>query len=103
MSIGNLMHSGFYSYCKYDDLKEWYITSSKDELIEFKESDGQLRHLNSLTIESETTPLYIQIMPSERVLYIPANSSSGIDYLRVSQIKVLGEVNQKLRFFGCFY
>jgi hypothetical protein len=103
MGIGNLFHSGFVSSIKYDNLTPWFITTSKDQIIEFKDSDNQLRHLNSLSIEAETTDLYVRIMPSDFCLYIGAGESKRYNFEEVSSIQIMGNPNQKLRWFGMFY
>jgi hypothetical protein len=103
MGIGNLYHSGILSYCKYDDLKEWHTTTGNNEIIEFKESDGQQRHLNSLFIEAESTDLYIRILPSDYCIFIPANESRTLDFKDVMKIQVMNNLGAKLRWSGMFY
>ena len=98
MSIGALMHSGFYSYCTYDDLKEWYILTSNNQTIIFKDANNQQLHLNSLFIEAENTPLYINI--NGYILYIPANESRNCDFESISSIQVMNLANTKLRWSG---
>ena len=98
MSIGALMHSGFYSYCTYDDLKEWYILTSNNQTIVFKDTNNQQLHLNSLLIEAENTPLYINI--NGYILYIPANESRNCDFESISSIQVMNLANTKLRWSG---
>ena len=100
MSIGALMHSGFYSYCTYDDLKEWYILTSNNQTIIFKDTNNQNLHLNSLFIEAENTPLYINI--NGYILYIPANESRNCDFESISSIQVMNLLGTKLRFSGQF-
>jgi len=100
MSIGALMHSGFYSYCTYDDLKEWYILTSNNQTIIFKDANNQQLHLNSLFIEAENTPLYINI--NGYILYIPANESRNCDFESISSIQVMNLLGTKLRFSGQF-
>ena len=98
MSIGALMHSGFYSYCTYDDLKEWFILTSNNQTIVFKDTNNQQLHLNSLFIEAENTPLYINI--NGYILYIPANESRNCDFESISSIQVMNLANTKLRWSG---
>jgi len=98
MSIGVLMHSGFYSYCTYDDLKEWFILTSNNQTIVFKDANNQQLHLNSLFIEAENTPLYINI--NGYILYIPANESRNCDFESISSIQVMNLLGTKLRFSG---
>ena len=98
MSIGALMHSGFYSYCTYDDLKEWYILTSNNQTIVFKDANNQQLQLNSLFIEAENTPLYINI--NGYILYIPANESRNCDFESISSIQVMNLLGTKLRFSG---
>jgi len=98
MSIGALMHSGFYSYCTYDDLKEWFILTQNNQTIVFKDINNQQLHLNSLFIEAENTPLYINI--NGYILYIPANESRNCDFESISSIQVMNLANTKLRFSG---
>ena len=101
MSIGALMHSGFYSYCTYDDLKEWFILTSNNQTIVFKDTNNQQLHLNSLFIEAENTPLYINI--NGYILYIPANESRNCDFESISSIQVMNLANTKLRFSGQYF
>ena len=46
VGIGQLLHSGFYSYCTYDDLKEWYELTQNNEVINFIDSTGNKINLN---------------------------------------------------------
>ena len=101
MSIGALMHSGFYSYCTYDDLKEWYILTSNNQTIVFKDANNQQLQLNSLFIEAENTPLYINI--NGYILYIPANESRNCDFEKIGSIQVMGNLGQKIRFSGQYF
>jgi len=101
MSIGALMHSGFYSYCTYDDLKEWFILTSNNQTIVFKDTNNQQLHLNSLFIEAENTPLYINI--NGYILYIPANESRNCDFESISSIQVMNLANTKFRFSGQYF
>ena len=98
MSIGALMHSGFYSYCTYDDLKEWFILTQNNQTIVFKDTNNQQLHLNSLFIEAENTPLYINI--NGYILYIPANESREYNFESVSSIQVMNNLGTKLRWSG---
>jgi len=101
MSIGALMHSGFYSYCTYDDLKEWFILTQNNQTIVFKDTNNQQLHLNSLFIEAENTPLYINI--NGYILYIPANESRNYDYESINSIQVINNLGTKLRFSGQYF
>lgn len=102
--IGNLLHSGFISSIHKDNLTPWITTTEADQVINFIDQSGSKRILNSLTIDAETTDLYIQILPSEYCIYIKAGEiGGGIDFLRIEQIKVLGLSGQKLRWSGLFY
>ena len=101
MSIGALMHSGFYSYCTYDDLKEWFILTQNNQTIVFKDTNNQQLHLNSLFIEAENTPLYINI--NGYILYIPANESRNCDFEKIGSIQVMGNLGQKIRFSGQYF
>jgi len=101
MAIEN--HAGFISSIHKDTLTPWITTTEADQTITFTDMNGKKYNLNSLTIEAETTDLYIQILPSEYCIYIKAGESSGIDYLKISQIKVLGSLGQKLRWSGLYY
>ena len=101
--IGQLLHSGFYSYCKFDNLKEWYTTTAQNEVINFVDSNGNKINLNSLFIEAENTPLYIRILPGDYILYIPANESRNCDFESISSIQVMGNLGQKIRFSGQYF
>jgi hypothetical protein len=103
MAIGNLYHSGFISSIKYDNLTPWYTTTSDNQVIEFKETDGQQRHLNSLFIETEATALYIRILPTDYCLYVPANSSINYDFEDVKSIQIMNVAGVKLRWSGLHF
>ena len=101
--IGQLLHSGFYSYCTYDDLKEWYELTQNNEVINFIDSTGNTRFLNSLFIEAENTSLYIRILPSDHILFIPSNESREYNYEKISSIQVMNPISTKLRFSGQYF
>ena len=103
MAIGILSHSGFISSIHKDNLVEFYTTTANNQIITFTDTNGNSNHLNSLTIEADATDLFIQILPSEYCVYIPANNSSTIDYCDIKQIKVLGNLGQKIKWYGLFY
>ncbi len=102
MGIGNLFHSGMLSYCKYDDLKEWYTTTEDNEVIEFKEGTQQ-RQLNSLYLEAENTSLYIRILPHDYCIFIPANESRNYDFEKIESIQIMHNLGTKIRWSGQFY
>lgn len=102
MSTSNTMHTGYLSSIKYDDLVAWYTTVEDNEIIEFKDGDTQ-KTLNSLLIEAEATPLFIQLLPSEYCLYIPANSSRTYDFESIESIQVRNATGVKLRWSGMYY
>lgn len=102
MAIGTLLHSGFYSYCSYNDLKEWHITTSENEVINFIDTNNNKLALNSLFIESENTPLYIRILPSDYIIFIPANESRNYDFEKVQSIQVMNVLGTKFRFSGMY-
>lgn len=102
MAIGNLEHTGFISYCRYDNLQSFYTTTQSNEIIEFKEN-GIQRQLNSLIIESELTDLYVRILPSDYILFVPANDVRTYNLTKIEKIQVMGNSAQKLRWSGCYY
>jgi hypothetical protein len=83
-------------------LTPWITTTSKDEIIEFKEGQST-RQLNSLVLEAETTDLYIRLLPSDYCLYIGAGESRRYDLESISAIQVMGNAGQKLRWSGMFW
>jgi len=101
--IGQNFHSGFISSIHKDNLTPFYTTISNNEIISFTDTQGKNQNLNSLTIEADNTALYIQVLPSEYCVYIPANGKTTIDFLKISQIKVLGNLGQKIKWYGKFY
>jgi len=103
MGVGSLLHSGFYSYCKYNDLKEWYTSTAENEVINFTDSNGNKYGLNSLFIEAENTSLYIRILPSDYILFVPANESRNCDFEKVQSIQVMNALGIKLRFSGQYF
>ena len=103
MPVGNLAHSGFISSIHKDNLVEFYTTTANNQTITFTDTNGNLNHLNSLTIEADATDLFIQILPSEYCIHITANNSSTIDYCDIKQIKVLGNLGQNLKWYGLYF
>jgi len=104
--IGNLMHSGFTSSLSIDKIGDanydpWYITQINNEIINFKDTNNQQLHLNSLFIEAENTPLYINI--NGYILYIPVNESRNCDFEKISSIQVMGNLGQKIRWSGQYF
>jgi hypothetical protein len=81
----------------------WMTTLDNNEIIEFKTLDGTQRNVNSLTIWSNSTALYIQVGTSDYCVYIPANSSISLDYLQLQQITVLGLAGIELRWTALYY
>lgn len=99
--------AGFISFLAYDDtLVEEYTTVSANEQILFidkKENNAQ-RYLNALFLENTgDSVMYIQILPSDYVLVIPAGESRTYDLTKTNGIKVLGNSGQSLRWSGCFF
>ena len=104
--IGNLMHSGFISSLPINKLNDpnydpWYILTQNNQIIIFKDINNQQLHLNSLFIEAENTPLYINI--NGYILYIPANESRNCDFEKIGSIQVMGNLGQKIRFSGQYF
>jgi len=105
MSIGQIFHSGYISSLPTNKLNDanydpWYITQVNNQTIIFKDANNQQLHLNSLFIEAENTPLYINI--NGYILYIPANESRNCDFESISSIQVMNLLGTKLRFSGQF-
>jgi hypothetical protein len=99
MSSG-LRHTGFISSITYDNLTPYYTTTTANEVIEFKNKDGKLLHLNSLLIQAELTDLYIRILPGDYCLFVEAGSAMSYDFEEISSIQVMGAAGQKLRWSG---
>ena len=104
--IGNLMHSGYISSLPTNKLNDanydpWYILTQNNQTIVFKDINNQQLHLNSLFIEAENTPLYINI--NGYILYIPANESRNCDFESISSIQVMGNLGQKIRWSGQYF
>jgi hypothetical protein len=97
-----ILHSGFISSIHKDSLTSFYTTTTENETITFTDQNDIPQNLNSLTIISNESELYIQILPSEYCIYLPANSTINIDLCNIKQIKVLGVANQNLRWFGLY-
>ena len=103
MPVGNLAHSGFISSIHKDNLVEFYTTTANNQIITFTDTNGNLNHLNSLTIEADATDLFIQILPSDYCICITAGNSTTIDYCNIQQIKVLGNLGQNLKWYGLYF
>jgi hypothetical protein len=101
--VGNIIHSGFISSVKYDNLTPWYTTMQANEVITFKDDKGNPISVNSLFIEANTTDLYIRILPSDGCLYIPSNDSKSFDLKSVREIQVMGASGQNIRWSGMTY
>jgi hypothetical protein len=95
--------NGFISSIHKNTLTPFYSTTSVDEVIEFKETDGTQRDVNGLTIEANSTDLYIKIDPSDYCIFIKANTSKSINYQSLQSITVMGAAGQSLRWLGQFY
>lgn len=100
--MGMIQHYGFISSIKYDNLTPWYTTIKENEIIEFKDGNLQ-RNLNALTIEADTTGLYIRVLPSNYCLYIPENQAKTFNMQEIKAIQVMGIAGQKIRWSGQFY
>jgi len=107
MAIGELYSNGFISSIHKDDLvlTPWVATSSENQVIEFidKGANNQKRTLNSLNVYANTTDLYIQILPSENVLYIEAGTFKTYNYESIKSFIVIGVIGQELRWEGMYY
>ena len=106
MSVGQIFHSGYISSLPTNKLNDanydpWYILTSNNQIINFKDTNNQQLHLNSLFIEAENTPLYINI--NGYILYIPANESRNYDYESINSIQVINNLGTKLRFSGQYF
>jgi len=104
--IGNLMHSGFISSLSVSKIGDanydpWFALTQNNQIIIFKDTNDQQIHLNSLFIEAENTPLYINI--NGYILYIPANESRNCDFEKISLIQVMNLIGTKLRFSGQYF
>jgi len=103
LGVGSLMHSGFISSIKFNNLTPWYSLLQENETIEFKEADGTQRYLNDLLIEANITPLYIRILPSDSCIYVPAGESRNYSYEKISSIQVMNAIGTTLRWSGMFF
>jgi hypothetical protein len=103
MGSGNIFHYGFISSIHIDNRIPWYTTISENEVIEFKETNGQKREVNSLLIEAESTDLYIRILPFDYCLYVPANESRTYELAPIKSIQVMNPLGTKLRWSAMFY
>ena len=101
--VGQLLHSGFISSIHKDNLTPWYSLTEENQIIEFKETDGTQRYLNDLLIEANTTPLYIRILPSDYILYVPAGESRNYSFEKVSAIQVMNNLATNIRWSGMFF
>lgn len=101
--MSNMDHLGFISSIRYDDLTEWYETIENNEIINFLDSNGSRRQLNSLTIFTESTGLRIRLLPTDFCIYIPPNSYLNIDKFKIERIQVMKNAGTKLRWYGLFF
>jgi len=99
----NILHGGFVSSVKFDNLTPFYTTTSENEIIEFKGCDGRDRNINALTIEAGDKDLYIRIFPTDYCLFVASGQSKSIDFQSIRAIQVMGASGQKVRWSGQFY
>ena len=97
-----IYHWGCISSVSSDNLTPYIQTTDNNQLIEFI-SDGVQRTINSLTIWAESSDLYINVNDGGECLYIPSNSFTSIDYLRITKIRVMANAGIKLRYFASYY
>ncbi len=101
--MSDIKHFGFISSIHKDSLIPYYTTTSANQIISFVDKSNNQQILNSLTIEAENTPLYIQILPSEYCIFVPENGYYTLNDLSIKNIQVLGNSGQKLRWYGFIY
>ncbi|WP_297419504.1 hypothetical protein [Clostridium sp.] len=105
--MSNLRHFGFISYTQYDGTSNGlipYYTTGTNEIIQFKDKEGNVRELNSLFINAPDSDLYIIINPlddlnNNQILYIPSGESFVYDYRRLSSIQIIGN-GLHIRYYG---
>lgn len=100
-----LKHWGCISSIKSDNLTPFYTTLENNEEILFVDDDGVQRVINSLTLWTSADALYIQISESGdgQCIYLPANSSVSLDYLKIDKIKILAVAGVLIRYLALYY
>ena len=101
--MDKLKHFNIISSITTDDLTPFYETVDNNEIIEFVTPEGIHRSVNSLTIWTDSSALYIELNDSSYCVYIPANSFISIDYLLLKSIKVKANAGAKLRYLAMYY
>ena len=95
-----VQHFGFLSSVQYNNLTPWYTTLANDEVIYFKDVSGDQKEVNSVTIFSEASGLYIRLLPSTGCIYIPSGSQISIEYQEMESIQVMANAGIKLRWYA---
>lgn len=98
-----LYHWGIISSILSDNLTPFYETVDNNQKINFVTADGTQRSINSLTIWSSASDLYIDMNSSGYCVYVPANTAVSLDYLQLSNMIVLGNSGQKIRYVALYY
>lgn len=101
--MDKVKHWGIISSILSDNLTPYYTTIDNNQLIEFKTADGTQRSINSLTIWSDGSALYIDLNSTGYCIYIPANSFVSLDYLHLKNMIVTGNSGQSLRYVAMYY
>lgn len=95
---------GYISSIKDNNLTPWYETTEADEVIEFLDENGELRHVNSLVIRANSMPLYVKFPSSgNNCVYVPSNDFVTLDYIDITQITVLGNAGQDIRWMALYF
>ena len=98
-----VMHYGYVTFCKKNNLIPYYTTVTENEVIEIKSADGSPRIANSLVIEAVDTTLYIAIDDSDFCLVIEAGTSVEYALESVSKFQVVGSAGQKIKWYAQTY
>ena len=106
--------NGIISNYHYDN-SEWYTTKEIDEVILFKNKDGERREINNWIIFSDNSELLVQMIRTEDypnteniqyetdIIKISTGASWSSGQIKFHGIKVLGAAGQKIKWIGNFF
>ena len=82
----------------------WVTSSDNDEIVNFVDGDGTPRVVNSLTIYSKDSDLYVALPANgDFCTFIPSGTSKSFDFLRLESFQILGNAPISYRWEALSY
>lgn len=102
--MGYIEHSTYVSCDMFHtvDADGFYTTTQNNEVINFVAS-GQAYTLNTIRVFAGDVPLAIKFNNYLGTFRVSANSSDGLDKLKITSIQVLCPLGTKIRYDGLNY